>query len=518
VSTIPGAYNNKRIHLHNLDWDREITGYTSARLLTVTPPFPYNPPIGTNITIYDGDALTQEDGEWYNRGLPAFHVRVNPITDTSSRTIHAALTREASLQFAGGLSATYYTLTADTGQMQRPLFATACTYGRACDETIDFSLATNYANTKQLVKSYGEGVMGSETVRGWHEEYCIPTLRYGVRWSGFISPSAAGEYSFMLRFSDSQPGPDDRVKLWIDNTLVIHQWTSLYGAGLTLAANLMGGGTRYEIGLQGTFFFPRAFPEPYPISIMYKNLDANSVSGARLSWQSAALGSNESIPVPSSRLYPLSGRHHVTYTASTAGDYQLLVSAAQGHGLDATFYSDTELTMPLLAKQVTSIDFDAANEAFLAGRASSFSVRWAGLLQIGGAQPFDDTNTDVFTFETALAERDERVKLWVDNSLIIDRWYTYGTLLDTVFSATISLQRAFYHDLKMEYRQDGGNAAKLALRWKCGVAAADCSTATTTPISSSHLFLVQDVQVVYMCLLPAVCVIMLVYMCTDTAI
>ena len=99
----------------------------------------------------------------------------------------------------------------------------------------------------------------------------------------------------------------------LSRVMVIQQWTSVYGTGLTLAVNLMGGGTRYEIGLQGTFFFPYTFPESYPISIMYKNLDSNSVSGAQLSCQSEALGSNESIPVPSSRLYPfLSGCHHVT--------------------------------------------------------------------------------------------------------------------------------------------------------------------------------------------------------------
>ena len=105
--------------------------------------------------------------------------------------------------------------------------------------------------------------------------------------------------------------------------------------------------------------------------------------------------------------------------------------------------------MSLMAKQATNIDFDVANEAFFEDRVSSFSVRWAGLLQIGDTQAFDDTNTDVFTFETALVEHDDHAKLWVANSLIIDRWYTYDTLLDTVFNDTISLERVFYHDLKM---------------------------------------------------------------------
>jgi len=53
------------------------------------------------------------DGEWYQRGAPAFHVRINPVSDPTGRTIHVAPVREASVQYAGGLSATYYTLSAD---------------------------------------------------------------------------------------------------------------------------------------------------------------------------------------------------------------------------------------------------------------------------------------------------------------------------------------------------------------------------------------------------------------------
>ena len=39
------------------------------------------------------------------------------------------------------------------------------------------------------------------------------------------------------------------------------------------------------------------------------------------------------------------------------------------------------------------------------------------------------------TFEAGIAETDERVKLWIDNSLIIDRWETYDYLSATTFSA-----------------------------------------------------------------------------------
>ena len=188
--------------------------------------------------------------------------------------------------------------------------------------------------------------MGSETTRGWHEDHALETLQYGVRWSGFVSPSVAGVYSFMVNFFNEGNYADDRVKVWIDNTLVIQQWTSLRGDGIV--SNLVGGGSQYERALQGTFFFSRAHPEPFPISIAYKNIISASASGLKLSWQSLILGNeNTTVPVPSTRLFPLSGRHQVAYTATTSGDYEVLVSAAQGHGLDATFYSDTDLLNPI---------------------------------------------------------------------------------------------------------------------------------------------------------------------------
>ena len=57
VSTIPDAYKHKRIHLHDLDWDAEITSHASSGDITVSPSFPYNPPLGSNFTVYDGEAL-----------------------------------------------------------------------------------------------------------------------------------------------------------------------------------------------------------------------------------------------------------------------------------------------------------------------------------------------------------------------------------------------------------------------------------------------------------------------------
>ena len=47
---------------------------------------------------------------------------------------------------------------------------------------------------------------------------------FGVRYAGFISPPLAQRYTFTAKISDDT---DERVRLWIDNVLVIDQWTSL---------------------------------------------------------------------------------------------------------------------------------------------------------------------------------------------------------------------------------------------------------------------------------------------------
>ena len=92
----------------------------------------------------------------------------------------------------------------------------------------------------------------------------------------------------------------------------------------------------------------------------------------------------------------------------------------------------------------------------------------------------------VFTFEASIAETDERVKLWVDHSLIIDRWETYDYLSATVFSATIGLMRPNYYEVKFEYKQYAGSLAKAVLKWDCGILGTACRTKTIVP--SSNLF------------------------------
>ena len=123
---------------------------------------------------------------------------------------------------------------------------------------------------------------GTELTRGWkvYEPSENPTASlddsaYAVRWSGMISATAAGVYTFFadLPTADSAGAVDDRVKLWIDNAVVIMQWSSL--------STVNGART-------GTFSFDD-HPSMHKISVHYKNV-VTGTSGLQLRWQSAAAG------------------------------------------------------------------------------------------------------------------------------------------------------------------------------------------------------------------------------------
>ena len=49
---------------------------------------------------------------------------------------------------------------------------------------------------------------------------------FAVRWVGFVRPSRASQYTFHS-YLGSDNAPIDRVKLWVDNSIIIQQWTSL---------------------------------------------------------------------------------------------------------------------------------------------------------------------------------------------------------------------------------------------------------------------------------------------------
>ncbi len=58
---------------------------------------------------------------------------------------------------------------------------------------------------------------------------CFAANSYSVRWVGFVSPTQDSEYTFQFQRSLSISG--DRMRLWVDNSMVVDQWSSLTTSG-----------------------------------------------------------------------------------------------------------------------------------------------------------------------------------------------------------------------------------------------------------------------------------------------
>ena len=70
----------------------------------------------------------------------------------------------------------------------------------------------------------------------------------------------------------------------------------------------------------------------------------------------------------------------------------------------------------------------------------SFAVRWTGYVSSSLPQPH--------TFVAEIADADERVKLWIDSSLIIDQWSSLSSLSP---SGTYDMCSFAAHGIKLEY-------------------------------------------------------------------
>lgn len=129
--------------------------------------------------------------------------------------------------------------------------------------------------------------------------------------------------------------------------------------------------------------------------------------------------------VPRGGAGPVGQGGQVVYSATAAGESRLETSLATAGGLSATYYSDGALSVPLSADDlVVTVDWSSpagSLPSWLGGASPiTYSARWSGL--IGGVA------AGVYTFWVPLLSLAERVRLWVDNSLLIDQWSSLSSL------------------------------------------------------------------------------------------
>jgi len=137
-----------------------------------------------------------------------------------------------------------------------------------------------------------------------------------------------------------------------------------------------------------------------------------------------------------------------------APDESSVGAVGPGHqGLRAEYFDGRAFERPSGVYQDPNIDFAGwrLNETIAArGHAArSVSIRWSGQIRFARAEPTP------LGFELA-----GRVRLWIDDALVIDDWVDSGALREP--RGTVAVPEAGWRDLRIEWDQlDGPMTARL---------------------------------------------------------
>lgn len=226
----------------------------------------------------------------------------------------------------------------------------------------------------------------------------IGSDNFSVRWTGRVQAPATGNYTF---YTES----DDGVRLWINNTLVIDNWT-LHSTRENSATVALTAGGRYNIKME------------------YYEKTGQAV--AQLLWSGPSIASKSAVPT------------NELFTNS----YSLL----------GTYFANANLTSPATYTQ----DDQQINFSWGAGAPSSqlpvdnFSTRWTGYVYV-------DTPGQ-YTFFT---ESDDGVRVTLNGKQVINNWTQHAT---TENSASLYLNNGIGYPIQIEYNELAG-ASTIQLLW-----------------------------------------------------
>jgi len=172
------------------------------------------------------------------------------------------------------------------------------------------------------------------------------------------------------------------------------------------------------------------------------------------------------------------GKYLASYSPGKAGDVAIQLGLVVAGGLTATYYDIPCCFAKEYLRGSRLLDLAATHTAAtlrgLISNVSSFALRWRGLVQAD--------SQGVYTFSALFPEDRERIKIWVDNSLILDSW---SSLSSTSPSGTITLDSNRLYQLQGDYSHDGKNTTNsskfFTVRWAYG-------GGSLQPIVTSRLF------------------------------
>jgi glucose/arabinose dehydrogenase len=330
----------------------------------VTTPHSFQSVVGITRTLGVVSPQTSGSTTWQFQSWSDGGAATHSFNTPASNTTYTATYVQSTGTTGTGLSATYYDNIDFTGPTVTRI-----------DPTVNF----DWAN-------------GSPAA-------AIGVNTFSARWTGQVQAAATGTHTFYTV-------SDDGVRLWVNNVLVINNWTDHAPVENSGTISLTAG-QKYDVRME-----------------FYENAGG---AVARLLW--AAPGIAKQV-VPQARLFPTNG----TATPS---------------GLSATYWDNVGFTGPTVTRIDPTVNFDWANGGPATGiAADTFSARWTGKIKA--------KVTGTHTFYTM---SDDGVRLWINNVLIVNNWTDHPP---TENSGTISLTANQVYDVRMEfYENAGGAVAKL---------------------------------------------------------
>lgn len=256
---------------------------------------------------------------------------------------------------------------------------------------------------------------GAPSVSGIGSDY------FSVSWVGNFRAPSTGNYQF-------QTLSDDGVRLYVNNVLVIDNWT--YHAFTT--------NTSSNISLTAG--------QSYPIRLEYFEGGGGAI--IKLSWSTPT--NTSFVPMGTQSAANPNAASFCTVSAQSCPSGGLL------GGAKGKYYNDSgsHLTGSSVTRIDPAVNFNWGTSApGPAGiGADNFSVHWDGILKV--------TTTGTYQFQT---QSDDGVRLWVNGVQIINNWTGHVITSDT--SGAVSLTAGVKYPVVLEYFELSTDAV-IQLFWK----------------------------------------------------
>jgi hypothetical protein len=244
---------------------------------------------------------------------------------------------------------------------------------------------------------------------GMSPDPSIAPLTYSVRWTGQVQAIYSGSTTFYV-------ASDDGVRLFIDDALVIDDWTSHARTEKAATVSTVAG-------------------QKYNLRLEY--FEASGGGQVQLLWGSACQAKDI---IPQTQLY-------LTYMGMDCTDHGL----GTGIGLRGDYYNNQDFTSLVATHAAEAVDFDwGAGTPDPSVGADTFSIRWTGKVLARYTGPT--------TFHTW---SDDGARLWIDGQLIIDDWTDHQAVED---AGNANLTAGQLHDVRLDYHETLENAT-IRLLW-----------------------------------------------------